>query len=348
MKGAGYILATISDGLIPDWLGALLTYGVVLAYVLSSGVMGVGWTNTFQGVFMLVIAWGLGLYLPYKLYGGVGPMFEQIAASDMGAMLNAPGLDAQGQPWTWWAFSSAVVVSVLGFSMWPHLFMKCYAARSDRALRLTIVLYPTFQFFLVPILLIGFAGVLAYPGVTPADTIVPFLLRQLDLAPVLVGLVSAGVLAASMSTGDALLHAAAAIGVRDGVRNVLPGAVGDDRERTWIRAFVVAIGAIAYYFAVVSEVSIVSLLLGAYGGVAQIFPLMFAAFYWPRATGAGALAGLLAGLAVNTLFLLMPELRPLPMHEGVYGILANILVFITVSLRTPPADPEILRTFTEA
>jgi SSS family solute:Na+ symporter len=151
-----------------------------------------------------------------------------------------------------------------------------------------------------------------------------------------------------MSTGDALLHAAAAIGVRDGVRNVLPGAVGDDRERTWIRAFVVAIGAIAYYFAVVSEVSIVSLLLGAYGGVAQIFPLMFAAFYWPRATGAGALAGLLAGLAVNTLFLLMPELRPLPMHEGVYGILANILVFITVSLRTPPADPEILRTFTEA
>jgi SSS family solute:Na+ symporter len=36
------------------------------------------------------------------------------------------------------------------------------------------------------------------------------------------------------------------------------------------------------------------------------------------------------------------------MHEGVYGILANILVFITVSLRTPPADPEILRTFTEA
>jgi SSS family solute:Na+ symporter len=92
----------------------------------------------------------------------------------------------------------------------------------------------------------------------------------------------------------------------------------------------------------------VSLLLGAYGGVAQIFPLMFAAFYWPRATGAGALAGLLAGLAVNTLFLLMPELRPLPMHEGVYGILANILVFITVSLRTPPADPEILRTFTEA
>ena len=31
--------------------------------------MGVGWTNTFQGIFMLSIAWFLGLYLPKELHG---------------------------------------------------------------------------------------------------------------------------------------------------------------------------------------------------------------------------------------------------------------------------------------
>ena len=66
MKGAGLVLNTISEGTIPEWLGAGIAYGVVLIYVFFSGVMGVGWTNTFQGIFMLIIAWFLGLYLPEK------------------------------------------------------------------------------------------------------------------------------------------------------------------------------------------------------------------------------------------------------------------------------------------
>jgi SSS family solute:Na+ symporter len=349
MKGAGYILATISEGRVPEWLGALIAYGIVLVYVFRSGVLGVGWTNTFQGLFMMVIAWFLGLYLPSTLYGGVGAMFEQIAASDLGAMLQAPGFGADGEePWNWWAYSTAVLVSGLGLTMWPHLFMKSYAAQSERSLRLTVVLYPSFQFFLVPILLIGFSGVLAFPGVEPADTIVPFLLTQLELSPVLVGLVCAGVLAASMSSGDSILHAAASIGIRDGISQLVSGGLDDQRERFWIRVLVVLISAAAYYFAIVSEASIVVLLLGAYGGVAQIFPLVFAAFYSPRATRAGALAGLVAGLVVNTLFLVAPDLRPVPMHEGIYGLIVNVVVFALVSCATPPEPPEKVRAYLDA
>lgn len=348
MKGAGYILSTITDGRLTAPAGAAITYGVVVVYVLASGVLGVGWTNTFQGMFMMVIAWYLGLYLPHRLYGGVGAMFEQIAASDGGpALLTAPGLDGSGVPWSWAAFSSAVVVSAIGFSMWPHLFMKSYAARSDRALRLTVVFYPTFQLFLVPILLIGFAGILAAPGVSPSDTILPHMLSKLELSPILVGLVCAGTLAASMSSGDAILHAAASIGVRDGVKQLVP--LEDRRERLLIRVLVVVLSLVAFYFAVGADISIVALLLGAYGGVAQIFPLVFAAFYWPRANGAGALAGLLAGIATNVLFLVRPELSPLlGLHEGIFGLIANVVVFVTVSLLTPPPAALHVRAYVEA
>ena len=347
MKGAGYILDTISEGRIPMWAGALITYFIVLIYVFSSGVMGIGWTNAFQGLFMMIIAWFLGLYLPNKLYGGVGAMFEQLAAGSWSDMLTAPGLTGSGAPWDWWGFSSAVIVSAVGFSMWPHLFMKSYAAKSDRSMRLTIVIYPTFQIFLVPILLIGFAGIIAFPGVSPADTIVPHILTQesIGLSGWIVGLVCAGTLAASMSSGDAILHAAASIGIRDGINKVAPTLLDDRQQRMWIRVLIVVISAISYYFAVVSDVEIVQLLLGSYGGVAQIFPLIFAAFYWPRANGKGAVAGLVAGLAVNMLFLSMPELKPFPMHEGVYGLLANIVVFIIVSLLTPPESIERLRLY---
>lgn len=350
MKGAGLILSTITEGRVSDAVGAAVTYSVVVIYVLVSGVLGVGWTNTFQGVFMMIVAWFLGLYLPIKLYGGVGAMFAQIAESSHADLLTAPGLDSAGAPWSWAAYSSAILVSACGFSMWPHLFMKSYAAKSDRSLRLTVVMYPTFQIFLVPILLIGFAGVLAFPAVERADTILPLLLTQVELSPLLVGLVCAGALAASMSSGDALLHAAASISVRDGIAKVGRRAgLDDQRERTLIRLIVVVLAFVAYYFAVGTDVSIVALLLAAYGGVAQIFPLAFAAFYWPRATGAGALAGLISGLAVNVLFLLRPAWSPIPgMHEGVWGLLVNVSVLVAVSLLTRPQAAAHVKAYVEA
>ena len=335
MKGAGYVLTTISEGVIPPWAGAGIAYLVVLIYVFYSGVMGVGWTNTFQGIFMMIIAWFLGLYLPEKLFGGLGEMFTQIAASDMGAMLTAPGLTAGGAPWDWWGFSSAVLVSAIGFSVWPHFFMRAFAAKSDKTMKLTVVLYPTFQLFLVPILIIGFSAILVYPGIEPADTILPYILTQLDLPVVIIGLVCAGTLAASMSSGDAILHSAASVGVRDGLSKFLPDRWNTDhKQRYLIRILVIVVSIIAYYFAIFSDVPIVNLLLGSYGGVAQIFPLVVAMFYWRRANGKGALAGLTGGIIVTVFFLLYPEWRPVPLHEGIYGLIVNIILFVGVSLAT--------------
>lgn len=350
MKGAGYVITTISEGAIPQWLGAGIAYLVVLMYVYFSGVMGVGWTNTFQGIFMMIIAWFLGLYLPYKLFGGVGEMFIQIAQSpDVSkAMLQAPGLNASGDPWNWWGYSSAVLVSAVGFSVWPHLFMRAFAADSDRTMKLTAVLYPTFQLFLIPILIIGFTAILVYPNITPADSILPYVLTQLDLPVIIIGLVCAGTLAASMSSGDAILHSAASIGVRDGLSHILPQRYQTDKkERHLIRILVIVISLVAYYFAVISDIPIVNLLLGSYGGVAQIFPLVFCMFYWKRANGYGAVAGLSGGIITTILFLLYPELRPFPLHEGIYGLIVNVILLVGVSLNTEPQSRERIERYSD-
>ncbi|MEL6324875.1 MAG: sodium:solute symporter family protein, partial [Pseudomonadota bacterium] len=217
MRGAGIVIEAVTDGHIPLWAGAAVSYGIVTIYVLFSGVAAVGWTNTFQGLFMLTIAWSLGLYLPITLYGGVGEMFSQILA-ERPELLSLPGLTSSGDAWSWGGYSSAIIVSAVGLMMWPHLFMKAFTARSDNTLRQTVVLFPTFQLFLIPVFLIGFAGVL-YPERPPSsDFILPFMILNVELPAIVVGLFCAGALSASMSTGDALMHAAASVTVEDGIR----------------------------------------------------------------------------------------------------------------------------------
>jgi len=344
MRGAGIVIEAVTEGRIPLWAGAAVAYSIVVFYVLVSGVAAVGWTNTLQGIFMLVIAWGLGLYLPHVLHGGIGPMFRGILETNP-EMLEVPGLTPGGAPWSWGAYSSAILVSAVGLSMWPHLFMKAFTARDDRTLRRTVVLFPSFQFFLIPVFLIGFAGVGVISNLEHPDGVLPALILSLDLPVLVVGLFCAGALSASMSTGDALLHASASVAVEDGIRPFW--ALKEETQRRLIQLLVLVTGAIAYVFALDEDQSLVVLLLSSYGIIAQLAPPIVAAMYWRRATTAGALAGLVSGSAVTLFFFLNPALRPWEIHEGILGLAVHLPVLVAVSLLTPRQPDAHTRTFTD-
>lgn len=335
MRGAGIVIEAVTEGNVPLWAGAAIAYGIVIIYVLFSGVAAVGWTNTFQGIFMLTIAWSLGLYLPISLYGGVGEMFSQILA-ERPELLLMPGLTASGEPWSWGGYSSAIIVSAVGLMMWPHLFMKAFTARSDDILRKTVVLFPTFQLFLIPVFLIGFAGVLYSQAPPSADFILPFMILNAELPAIVVGLFCAGALSASMSTGDSLMHAAASVTVEDGIRPYKE--LSDQSRRRLIQGLVLVVGGTAYVFAVTEGVSLVVLLLTAYGIICQLAPPIVAALYWQRATTAGVIAGFVAGSATAAFFFLSGyldnDLRPYDLHEGMLGLMVHIPVLIGVSLLT--------------
>lgn len=345
MAGAGYVLEAVTGGTITKPVGAAIVYGVVLVYVLKSGVLGVGWTNTFQGLLMMVLAWTFGLYLPHELYGGIGPMFDRIAEG-FPELLRAPGLSApttdeggalvRGGPWSWPPYSSLVFVSIVGFTCWPQLFMRAFSARDEAVIRRTVVLYPTFQLFLVPLLVIGFAGVLFEVAPLQPDHVLPHMLMQLELSPVVVGLFCAGALAASMSSGDALVHTAASVFVRDGLVTAGGARLEPRLERRLIRVVIVVVMLGAYALAVQYEGSLVGLLAYAYGPIAQFAPAIVATLCWRRATGAGVVAGLVAGSAVSLAFVTVPAVarHSLGLHAGLWGLAANVVALVAVSLAT--------------
>jgi solute:Na+ symporter, SSS family len=269
------------------------------------------------------------------MYGGVGAMFERIAEVRP-ELLVAPGLDGSGQPWSWGAYSSAILASAIGLVMWPHLFMKAFTARDDRTLRRSVVLFPTFQLFLVPVFLIGFAGVLFPTAPAAPDFIMPHMILETGLPVLVVGLFCAGALSASMSTGDAVLHAAASVAVEDGLRPVW--RLNDAQQRFLMRLLVLLVGGVAYYFAIIQQQTLVFLLLTAYGLVCQLAPPVYASMYWKRATTRGVLAGLAAGIAANVFFLARADLRPFDIHEGILAVAVNVSVLVVLSLLDRPQN----------
>jgi len=341
IKGMAHVINITSSGYVPFWAGGLIAYGVVAIYVLTSGVRGVAWTNVFQGILMLIMAWSLGLYLPTKFHGGIGPMFSQIASSN-------PELLLQGTKMSWSAFSSAIIVSVLGFTMWPHLFMKAYVTDSEKTLRRTVAMYPTFAIFLVPVLLIGFSAI----GVVPADAlkstdeVLPHMVSLLNLSPVVMGLVAAATLAAAMSSTDTITHAAASVYTLDFHKRIINPSISDKNAIRITRIAIVVFCSAAYYVAIFGGKSIVALLLGAYGSIVQFFPICIAMFFWPRANKQGAIAGLLTGTAINY-YITFSKVSFYDINSGVWGLIGNTIVLIIVSLLTEPQSREHVMKFVD-
>ena len=94
--------------------------------------------------------------------------------------------------------------------------------------------------------------------------------------------------------------------------------------------------------------SLVALLLAAYGAVVQLAPITFVAFFWKRATAAGVVTGLILGSLVTLFLFQFPEYRPFGLHEGIVGLAVNCLALVTVSLATRPMPGEHVNSFMRA
>ena len=128
-KGLGIIVATASYGAIPSSVAVWIGAGVVTAYVMVSGVHGSAWTAVAKDVLILVVAVFLGLYLPIHLYGGFGTMFSAIQEAKPDFLALPP----KGESIAW--FDSTVLLTALGFYMWPHSFGSVFTARREKAFR---------------------------------------------------------------------------------------------------------------------------------------------------------------------------------------------------------------------
>ena len=161
-------------------------------------------------------------------------------------------------------------------------------------------------------------------------------------------LVAAGGLAAALSTADGLLMVIAAALSHDLYNRALKQG-GTPRNRLVFGRTMIFVAAVAAALVATRRFAIiVQLVAWAFSfAAATFFPVLVLGIFWRRANGRGAVAGMIAGLVATLTYMLLngrdPAFNLLGITNaaaGVFGVTANFLVTIVVSLCTAPPPAE--------
>ncbi|MCG8407450.1 MAG: sodium:solute symporter family protein [Phycisphaerales bacterium] len=248
----------------------------------------------------------------------------------------------------------------LSVGMFPHLFQHWLTAKSAKTFRLAVVLHPFLIMVVwVPCVLVGAwatsavidgSPVIPY-GFSNPNAVLGLLVKKLT-TPVLSGFLTAGILAAIMSSLDSQFLCIGSIFANDIVAHYISRDRLTDRQRVvYGRLFVVFIVLVTYLLALTRPGGVFTLGVWCFSGFASLFPLVFAAVYWKRATKAGAYASILttaavwvwlfakSGYGANREFL-YHDMMPVATI-----ITASTVALVVVSLMTRPPSPKTVEKF---
>ena len=334
--GGSLAFTTVTEGLVPYWVSALVLIGISLVYTLPAGLRGTVWTDVFQGTLFLVVAAFL-LSAVARALGGFLEITGDIVESN--PVMLQRGLSEKLAPVNWFSYSFVNSIAVVVF---PQIYTRILAARSSSNLKQVSLYYPIALAVIFGVsTLLGVWGSVAVPGLSgkEADNIVPLLIHQF-LTPTWMVLGLVVVLAIVKSSIDSQLLSVAHLVTDD----LLPRfkRVNSEQAVLWGRLLLVVFAAIAYYIALIRPAAILSIAGFAFSGFSVMLPVMIGALYWPRATAQGACAALvLPALTLHLWYLgILPAWTTLGFMPVFPSFVLAALTLVVVSYLTPAPSPE--------
>ena len=313
VMGGGTTLATVSNGLVPFWLGGAIVSLVVMGYVCFGGMRGTAWVNSFQTILFLVFG-AIAVGVIGAGMGGFGAAMETLLQSPS----TAPLLTRERVSPLYFFSYTFIPLSSIAF---PHIGIFCLTARRLGHFKKTVVLYPLCMLAIwLPSVFLGVAAntardvpaieakldartalATAGPALTQDDRARlraqasgdDVILRLVEAyAPLwLASLLGACVMAAVMASDSQIL--ALSTMFTEDVFTFYGGTArfGPAAQVQMGRLFVVLITTLAYAIALQIPQSIFDLATQyAFAGYAALSPLLVSALFWRGSTKWGALA----------------------------------------------------------
>lgn len=308
----------------PSWAGAVLGAVLVTLYCFAGGIRASIWTDAAQSSVM-ILAMGLLMIVATLSMGGVSDVIIQMQAVEgfldwFPKDLALPGLAGGVLFAVSWLFAG---FSVIGQ---PHIMVRFMALNNLKAMRRArLYYYLWFSAFYLMATIVGLLSrvYLGESATFDAELALPVMAQQL-LPPVLVGLILAGIFAATMSTADSLVLSCSAAITHD----LLPRKV---ERPILIKIATVAIAFAALCWALINEQSVFSLVIMAWSGLASAFaPLLIFLCLGKKPSQLLSILAVVSGLSVAIFWRYMGWHGAV--YEGLPGILMGLLM-LTFSLR---------------
>jgi SSS family solute:Na+ symporter len=338
LEGLGDIVTTVTSGKVSSSVAMLVAFILTALFVFASGLRAAAWTSILKDALLIVTVLIVGIGLPLKYFGSYSGLLNAVQHAHPGD-LAVPGSSAHGSLGVLWLISTLLLTS-MGFYMYPQAFAVTYSAKSAKAIRRNATWLPLYQILMIVLFSVGFAALLIVPGLKGSDTNFALLdLVKKGEPSWITGLVGgAGALAAMVPAAAIVLAAATLVG-RNIYRDVIRPAASPSSVLGVSRVFVLVIMAFSLWVAIASPGLIANLLLTAYDGITQFFPAVLLSLFWRRTSKTGVSAGLIVGVGL-VLYLVISHHDPMwGMNAGFVALIANAIVLVAGSLLFPGRAP---------
>src|ERR1700686_1498356 len=330
LTGLGIIVEVPSYGAIHRTPAIVIAFAIVAGFVFVSGIRGVAWASVIKDFLLLFAALFIGIAVPYIYFGGIGRMFAALAHAKPGHLVMPGATKNLGHTW----YVSSVLMTALGFFMWPQNFAGAVTARSGKILRRNAIFMPLYSITMPLMMFVGLAALLVLPKLSNGDLALLTVVRKTFPAWFLGIIGGAGALTAMVPAAIQILTAATLFS-KNICRPVLAPRMTDGHVAALAKIMVLVLTSGALYLAIHSSVSLVSLLLMGYAGVAQFFPGVMLGLYSKKVSGSGVFAGIICGVAVVA-FLVLAKRDPwMGLNPGFIGLCLNLTVVGVISLLRP-------------
>ena len=347
-----------------DYMAAMLVSAlVIVGYTILGGFRAVTTTDLIQSMVMslaLIAVLGYGIVVA----GGWGAVVEN-AQSLSGYLTMTASHDAVTGGAA--SYSLLDIVSTmawgLGYFGMPHILLRFMAIEDEKKLvlsrRIATVWVVIAMAASIVIGMVGLGmtrvGALEFLGGSSSETLIvriaSLISRHGVLAAVLAGLILAGILAATMSTADSQMLAAASSVSQNILQEFGHLKLSEKQSLFAARLTIICVSVVGVVLARDPDSSVFGIVSFAWAGFGGAFgAVVLCALFWKRCNWQGALAGMLCGGLM--VFVWKYIVSPLGGVFGIYELLPAFLVSLAVcavvSLVTPAPTEDILAEFDAA
>lgn len=344
-----------------DYHVAMIVFAcIIVAYTTLGGFLAASKTDFVQSIVMTIALITVLVY-GFSAAGGVKAVFDN--AGELAGYLSVTKMhDAVKHTSIDYGFLTIISTMAwgLGYFGMPHVLLRFMAIDDPKKLKLSRRIATVWVVISMSVaVVIGIVGLgmtkvrkVAELSGSDSETIIvkiaDLLSKHNFLTAIVAGVILAGILAATMSTADSQLLAAASSISENFMAEFLKIKMDAKKSVIYARVTVVIISIIAIFIAWDPASSVFQIVSFAWAGFGAAFgPVMLLALFWKRSNKYGAICGMLTGGVV--VFVWKYLVRPLGGAWNIYELLPAFVlalcVNVLVSVITKAPDKEITETF---